>query len=299
MASCRNSEHPYMSRFSSPITVLLLATLVWGSLNGASPSTAQAASILLARKVDRFPPNPLEVLPDEVLPGATLPNLSAQELRRQLDSLNGQAMKQLQAGNTEAAFERWNQALRLSRTLGPVEETKALARVGEIAWDRNNTQQVRYIRQRLQQIQATAKDDAQAPLQDNTDGLLTELAVAYQAMRAPELALAVYDRALQSAQQQNQPRAAFQLLNRIAQTHLDWFDYNQATQVYQDLLAQAQTQNNTNNQIAYAYQLAYIYEQSKQPIGAIAALETLIPLYAQNAGAITPRRLSDAARGAV
>ncbi|MBE9030402.1 hypothetical protein IQ266_11730 [filamentous cyanobacterium LEGE 11480] len=259
------------------LTAVGLSVLVMGALprSLAQPPTR----FLLARQVDQFPPNPLDVLPD-----AVLPQLPLREVQRQVEGLNQQAIERLQSGAAGKAFELWNQSLRLSRQLGPVAETKALARVGEIAWQRSNTQQVRYISQRLQQIQA---GDIAAPAPSPTalsptplsESLLAELAVAYQVIRAPELALSVYNQALK--RQLADPVVRFRLFNRIAQTHLDWFDYTKAAQVYQDLLSQAQAQNNPVNQMAYAYQLAYVYEQAKQPPGAIAALETLVSTYAK------------------
>lgn len=222
-----------------------------------------------AEPADRFPPNPL--LEGKVVPSAIAPA----KLTQALANLNQQAIAQLQAGNADAAFELWNQQLRLSRNLGPAGEVKALAQVGEVAWTRNNTRQVRYIQQRLQQIQA----DRQPPLM--------ELAAAYEVIRAPQLALAVYQQGLTA--QANDPAAVFQWRNRTAQTQLDWFNYRQAAQVYQDLLTQAQATNNPTNQLAYAYQLAYVQEQARNPQGAIVALERLIERYS---GVSDPRFLA-------
>ncbi len=238
------------------------------SLNAALAESSSA--VLLAQKADRFPPNPLTTEIDD-----PLPQVSRAALLLQMAELNQQALMRLQAENADAAFDLWNQELRLSRRLGPVEETKALARVGQIAWGRNNNQQVGYIGQRLQQIQTAALQGTPSAT------LLTELAIAYQVIRDPERALQVYDRQLEIARQRRDATAEFQMLNQIAQTHLDWFGYVKAAKVYEDLLSQAREQNNPQNQLAYAYQLAYIYEQAKQPQAAIAALETLVELYAQ------------------
>lgn len=267
------------------LSPIVLSLLLSDMMRSMPPAIAQPIrlenrrSLRLARREDdRFPPNPLLIEPTTPLPSGT-----TRALREQIVTLNQQAMAQLDAGRAEAAFKLWNQQLRLSRALGLIEETAALAQVGQIAWERNNTQQVRYISQRLQQIQVL---EQKAP----DPALRQQLTAAYQVIRAPALALQVDARTHQLAQTQGHPRAAFLALNRIAQTHLDWFDYRQATLVYQDLLNQAQAQENQNNQIAYSYQLAYINEQVKQPLGAIAAFETLIPLYAATAD---PQFLAD------
>jgi tetratricopeptide (TPR) repeat protein len=230
----------------------------------------------IAAPPDRFPPNPL------TLP-VGLPAAPSPELQRQIAGLNEQAIAALKAGDAKAAFVLWNQQLRLSRAFGPVEEIKALASVGQIAWDRGDTQQVRYISQRLQQIQTKG---------DGSEPLLTELAAAYQVIRAPELALPIYDQALQQAQKSPaNPLRVFQIYNRIAQTHLDWFSYAKAAKVYGELLTAAQARDDRPNQMAYAYQLAYVHEQSQRPAEAIAAWETLIPLYATTADPVLLARL--------
>jgi hypothetical protein len=248
-----------MRRFSN---VLGSAVLVFAVSTGLARGEADRA---IAAPPDRFEPNPL------TLP-VTLPTAPSPELQRQIAGLNQQAIAALQAGNPKAAFALWNQQLRLSRVFGPIAEVKALAAVGQVAWDRSDTQQVRYISQRLQQIQTQG---------DGSESLLTELAAAYQVIRAPELALPIYDQALKQAQQSPQnPLRLFQLYNRIAQTHLDWFSYAKAAKVYGELLAAAKAQDDRPNQMAYAYQLAYVHEQAQQPAAAIAAWETLMPLYA-------------------
>ncbi len=258
-----------MRRFSAVLVVILLMSL-------------ECARSAIAAPPDRFPPNPLTLPVNGRLP-KDWPSAPSPELRRQIETLNQQAIAQLQAGNAKAAFDLWNQQLRLSRVFGPVEEVKALASVGQVAWDRGDTQQVRYISQRLQQIQ---------PQGDGSETLLTELAAAYQVIRAPELALPIYNQGLQQAQQSPpNPLRVFQLYNRIAQTHLDWFSYAKAAKVYGELLTAAKAQNDRPNQMAYAYQLAYVEEQTKRPAGAIAALETLIPLYATSPEPVLLARL--------
>jgi tetratricopeptide (TPR) repeat protein len=267
-----------MRRFSAVFALMLLTVV---GVNGGRSA--------IAAPPDRFPPNPL-TLPVNVGLPRDLPSAPSPELRRQIETLNQQAIAQLQAGDAKAAFDLWNQQLRLSRVFGPIEEVKALAAVGQVAWDRGDTQQVRYISQRLQQIQTSSQTTSQTT--GGSESLLTELAAAYQVIRAPELALPVYNQGVKQAQQPPQnPLRLFQLYNRIAQTHLDWFAYTKAAKVYGDLLAVAKTQNDRPNQMAYAYQLAYVHEQSKRPAGAIAALETLIPLYATSPEPVLLARL--------
>jgi tetratricopeptide (TPR) repeat protein len=226
---------------------------------------------------DAFPPNPIEItLPDPLQPTGPLTEPNREPFIAALDELDAAATQQFQAGNRDAAFELWNREMRLRRYLGSIEEVKALARFGSIAWESNNTQQVRYISQRLQTIQA------QALQQPNPSAVLTELGTAYVTIRAPQLALSAYQQLLEAARQRQDGILEFNTLNTIAQLHLDWFGYSQAAAVYQQLLQQAQQEADPVNQIAYLYQLAYVYDQAKQPSQAIPVLQELIQLYSQN-----------------
>jgi tetratricopeptide (TPR) repeat protein len=225
---------------------------------------------------ETFPPNPLEItLPDPLQPTAPPTGTNRERFIAALDALNAAATQEFQVGNRDAAFELWNRELRLRRYLGAIEETQALAKVGQIAWESNNTQQVRYISQRLQTLQT------EAPQQPDPSAVLTELGAAYVMIRAPQLALSAYQQLLEIARQKRDGILEFNTLNTIAQLHLDWFGYPQAAEVYQQLLKQAQEDADPVNQIAYLYQLAYVYDQAKQPSQAIPILQELIQLYGQ------------------
>jgi tetratricopeptide (TPR) repeat protein len=248
-------------------------------------------------EADAFPANPLEIKesdpPDPLLPNPNRP-LSARERQRletELDRLNVQAAAQLQAEQPIEAFALWNRELRLRRALGFLPETKALGRVGAIAWQQNRTQQLRYINQRLAQIQAqmqgttvvSAVGTVPAPEKpytgrDRTE-ILEALALAYELARKPDLALTVYQPQLREARQKRDRVAEFNLLNNIGVLHLDWFKYPKAEETYQELLAVAKQNNDLFNQAVYLIQLAYIHEQSKQPAKAATYLEQLVALY--------------------
>jgi tetratricopeptide (TPR) repeat protein len=221
---------------------------------------------------DRFTKNPLDLVTS---PATTaLSDRARTELQVNLDNLDREAATQLQAGRPDDAFAQWNRNLVQRRLLGPTAETKALAQVGAIAWDRGNTIQVRWISERLQQIQL-------APITRLNSTLMTELATAYQVIRAPELALSTYRDLLKESRKNNDRLATFKTLNAIGQTHLQWFGYPRAAKIYQDLLTEAQTNNDRDNQLAYLYQLAYIHERSAQPQKAATALQPLVVLYAE------------------
>ena len=118
-----------------------------------------------------------------MLPGVTVDRpLSSQEqavLTSALDQLRAQGLDRLQAGDVGGAFQLWNRELRLRRYLGTEQEVESLSRVGEVAWQKSETTEVRIITQRLQEIEKT--EQAKQPL--NYD-LLLKIAQAYQSMRA-------------------------------------------------------------------------------------------------------------------
>lgn len=286
----------------SPISRGLLAAIVW--LASSTPGLTQQTPIVTGTDAkgfppqsqpvapptpkpqapakpdpNRFPPNPLELNePDPLLPNPNQP-LSASDRKKlstALDALSVQAAAQLQAGQVQPAFDTWNRELRLRRALGSIEEVTALGRIGEIAWQQNQTQELRYIRQRLQKIQADNPATSTSPEKDQLSNLL---GIAYQLIRTPDLALSVYRPVLEAARQRNNAAGEFQALNDIGLVQLAWFKYGDAAKTYQDLLQISRTNQDRLNEALYLIQLTYIYEQAKQPKQAIPYLLDLITLY--------------------
>lgn len=264
---------PYLIQRGSIIAVIVVLCL---------SSYAPGASAKKNDQPDEFPPNPLELkVSDPLLPQAGQP-LTAQEqqtLRTALDELNAQATAQFRTGNPEAAFETWYRELRLRRALGPAEEVAALSRVGAIAWEENRTIDVRQISERLQAVQQ------QTPT-ENLE-LLRSLGQAYQQLRAKDLAVTVYEQILATVRQQQDLAAEASTLDTIGQLHLNWFAYNNAASTYQQLLTLVRsrgtlagaTPSRTLSETSLLQQLAYIYEQGKQPEPAIAVQQELVNLY--------------------
>ncbi|WP_460203421.1 tetratricopeptide repeat protein [Scytonema sp. NUACC21] len=229
---------------------------------------------------DKFPPNPLEInTPDPLRPRSPkdkrpLSPEERQQLEASLDELNQQAAAKMQARDEIGAFDIWNRELRLRRFLGPLAEVEALSRVGAIAWNANNRQEVQYITQRLQTVQKQSQTQNTADLQ-----FLQALGQAYQQVRSPKLALAVYDQILASVRQLGDAAAEVETLKTIGQTHLSWFDYPSAGGTYEKLLALASSQGDRINEIAYLKQLAYIYDQAKQPENSLRVRNQLAKIY--------------------
>jgi tetratricopeptide (TPR) repeat protein len=228
-------------------------------------------------QMDKFPPSPLEITkPDPLLPSQAgkqpLTATERQQLEMAVDKLNQEALTTLQAGDKETAFEIWNRELRLRRFLGSLAEVEALGRVGAIAGNENERPQVQYITQRLQAIQKQMQKDKSTDLE-----LWRSLGQAYQKVRTPKLAVAIYQQILTLVRQQRDQAAELATLNTLGELYLSWFDYPQAATTYEELRKLAA--NRGASETAYLQKLAYIYEQSKQDQAAIEVLTKLVEIY--------------------
>ncbi len=247
--------------------------------------------------LDKFPPSPLEItIPDPILPNLpdkrelTLKEL--QKLKMDLDGLNQEAQMTLQGGDKKKAFEVWNRELRLRRYLGILSEVEALSRVGQIAVNENEREEVQYISQRLQVIQSDIVKQKSTDLQ-----LWQSLGNAYQKLRLPKLGISVYEQILILVKQRQDSSGEIETLKTIGELHLSWFDYPQAANTYQKLVNLAINQGDKTNELAYLQQLAYIYTQGKQHQAAIDILSKLAQIYTreQNLNQIPALKLAIAA----
>ncbi|QLE56414.1 lipopolysaccharide assembly protein LapB [Nostoc sp. TCL26-01] len=234
------------------------------------------------QQADKFPPSPLEITtPDPLLPSLrgkrplTLPERL--KLEAALDELNQQAAATLQAGDKVTAFEIWNRELRLRRYLGVVAEVQALSRVGDIAWRQSDRQEVQYINQRLQAIEKQAQRKNKNAQSSVDLELLQALGDAYQKLRSPKPAIAIYNQVLAVMRQQQNAVGEVDTLKTIGELHLSWFDYPPAATIYEELLKSATAQD----ELTYLQKLAYIYQQTKQPEKSIDVLSKLKTIYAQ------------------
>jgi tetratricopeptide (TPR) repeat protein len=231
--------------------------------------------------------NPLEITtPDPLLPQSpedqTLSPEVQLQLRESLDELNAEAAALLNAGKALEAFDIWYRELRLRRALGYVEEVQALGRVGEIAWQRSQNLDVQLITARLQKIQQEAEEKNLLNLE-----LLLALGQAYQQLRLPQSAIAVYQKILDQQRQRGDVAAQKVTLKTMAQLYLDWFKYPEAAKVYEELLAQVQSQgvsprmgkSDRTAEITYLKQLVYIYDQAKQPENGLRVKQQLVQIY--------------------
>jgi len=288
-------------RSSVPIGCLLFLWLCAGSIASAQTNPPG---------LDQFSPNPLEITtPDPLTPASeSLSSTQRDELTAALEELNLEAVAKLQAGDGAGAFEIWFRELRLRRYLGPAAEIAALSRVGSVAWSNSKNLELQLITKRLQAIQKQVK--SQVPV--NTE-LLPALAAAFQQVRAKGPTVEVYQEILENARQNQDILAEGQILKTIALIHINWLSYDKAALVYEELATLIQenralfaANSGVPNSAVVAgngappqpvtpptevdtlRQLAYVYQQSKQPLKAIAAREKLTSVYLnlQNPSAI-------------
>ncbi|MEG4813398.1 tetratricopeptide repeat protein [Microcoleus sp. K5-D4] len=294
-------------RSSVPIGCLLFLWLCAGSIASAQTNPPG---------LDQFSPNPLEITtPDPLAPASeSLSSTQRDELTAALEELNLEAAAKLQAGDGAGAFEIWFRELRLRRYLGPAAEIAALSRVGSVAWSNGKNLELQLITKRLQAIQKEVK--SQVPL--NTE-LLPVFAAAFQQVRAKGPTVEVYQEILENARQNQDILAEGQILKAIALIHVNWLSYDKAAPVYEELATLIQENRalfaansavptsavvagngappqpvTPPTEVDTLRQLAYVYQQSKQPLKAIAAREKLASVYVnlQNPSAIPPLKIA-------
>jgi tetratricopeptide (TPR) repeat protein len=266
--------------FRRSCAIAISAILLNSSLTLAAPKDPS--------QLDKFPPSPLEITtPDPLVRSSAnkqpLTEEEKQTLTTALDVLNQEAAATLQAGDKVTAFEIWNRELRLRRYLGALPEVEALSRVGAIAWNQNDREEIYYITKRLQAIQKLALSPKTITKQGVNLELLQALGEAYQNVRSPEDALAIYNQILAVARQQKDTAAELATLITIGELNLSWFDYPKAAATYEELLTLAAAGGDRTSELTYIKQLAYIYQQNKQPQQAIDKLNKLVEIYTAEA----------------
>lgn len=253
------------------IIVSMGVTQAWGNTKSIAQNTDPS-----------FEPSPLEIntpIDDPLIPkgNRSLSPLEKRRLREALDQLNIEAQTKFDATDEEGAFQLWYRELILRRFLGPQEEAQALGRVGEKAWYKNRTRDVKNITARLVLLQK--ETEAKGPLSPE---LLQTFAIAYQQLRKIDESLYIQQQILANAKAQGDQLAEVKALNAIGELHLSRFDYGKAAPIYEDLLARSQAQKDTYNEGIYLQKLAEIYKELLQPEHAVKIKEQLAENYLQN-----------------
>ncbi|MEG3438420.1 tetratricopeptide repeat protein [Pannus brasiliensis CCIBt3594] len=225
------------------------------------------------------PPNPLETpVQNPIVPlNRPLTPEERQKLTESLDKLDAEARAKYDAGLYQEAFPIWYEEIKQRRALGDVEEVKGLGRVGLAAWERDRTDEVKYINQRLKNIQQNAETGKKM-----TPELRAELGIAYEQIRAIDSAVTIYDRILADARKANDPVAIEANLSKLGELHLKRFDYQRAAPVYEELLVIARSRNDSLQEGIYLQKLAEIYHESLQPANAARIKEEIAENYLRN-----------------
>lgn len=223
--------------------------------------------------------NPLEIEIDQsdplIPPGYKKRELSTFEInriKREMDRLDRNANQELQQDEANKAFKLWYRQLRLARAVGIETEISALAKVGEIAWQANRGEDLRNIANRLQKI-------SEIDLNSAPRELLEQFATAYQQIRYSEQAIAIYRQILSSDRARSNLAAVESNLKTLGELYLARFDYAQAAETYEELLALVESQSQTDGKIDFLETLADIYDRTAQTKLAIATKQSLIQSY--------------------
>jgi len=235
--------------------------------------------------------------------------LEKQVIAADLDQLDQQARALLASGAPDAAFATWRRELQLRRVLDTSKEFDAIARVAEIAWARQRSVDVQLLTLRTRELWAAAKTslgaepesqlgghDAGTPEDSLISGAttadiatLSELAETFTTLRDIESAVEVYEQLiLLSSDGSTTPgvsltadRTALKVAQQLtlAELHLEWFQFAEATNLYLTLLSEARANGDTAREIDYLKRLAYTYKEAKSLPNAVRAQTDLLEIY--------------------
>lgn len=297
-SSQRASKIAFKAVLSARLSCVLLgSTLLLGSVGQIA--RAQQVDPLLR---ESFLADPLTQDPqDPLLPVLAVERpyspLEKQAIAANLNQLNAQAQQQLATGNVDAAFALWRRELQLRRVLGTNQEFTAIARVAEIAWARQQSVDVRLLTLRAREIWAAAKTSLDVEREDQLGGsdmgipedslisgsatadiaTLGDLANTFVTLRDVESAVEVYEQLIVLSRDRTDVQTVQQIA--LAELHLEWFQFAEATNIYLMLLSNAETTGDTEKEIEYLQQLAYTYQQAKSLPNAVRAQTDLLERY--------------------
>ncbi len=227
--------------------------------------------------------NPLDITrSDPLIPSGygkrELTSFEKYRIEKAIAQLNQTAHKELDRGKIDRAFELWYRHLRLTSIIDTDAEIKALGKIGAIAWQENRGTDVRNIAERLITIQK--KITAKKPL---SSSLLTKLAKAYQQVRYLHKAINIYQQLLVNSKKADDLIAEQKNLEILGELYLARFDYQEAADIYQELLDLAtiinQKSEPTNKEEVYLETLIDIYDRTAQTDKAINIKKRLIEQY--------------------
>ena len=219
--------------------------------------------------------NPLTIdLDDPLIPPGygkrELTSFEKYRIKKEISNVEIDAKAALAQKDVQQAMELWYRQLRLARTLDKSTEVTALGKVGEIAWLENRSADVRNIAQRLIAIQTENNPETAS------SRWLNQLAVAYEQVRYLDRAIDVYRVIVKNGWNNNSTGSQDSNLRKLGQLYLAIFDYDNAANIYQELL----NDNTDREQRQFDLKtLISIYESTEQFTKAIAGRKRLIQQY--------------------
>ena len=282
--------------------VLLGSLLVTGGLSTrvhAQQVNPQLRESFLADPLAQEPRDPL--LP--VLPvNRAYSPLEKQVIAANLDQLNQQAAALLAAGAPDAAFALWRRELQLRRVLDTSKEFEAITRVADIAWAQQRSVDVQLLTLRTREIWDAVKTSLGAEPEAQLGGpnmgvpedslisgattaditTLSRLAETFTMLRDVDSAVEVYEQLIllssdRTGEERTEVKAAQQLA--LADLHVEWFQFAEATSLYLALRNAAQANGDTASEINYLKRLAYTYQAADSLLNAVRAQTDLLELY--------------------
>ena len=236
------------------------------------PAAAQRLDPIL---LDNFLTNPLDAEPrDPVLPTAIvdrpLSPLELYTLELELFQLDEQARALLLAGQPDEAFALWMREVQLRRVFGLEAELEALGRISQQAWNSQRSQEVRLMSVRLNRIWESEKQTA------SLERVETMVAIA-QILRMRNTSTEMYQQLVAMTATDEVAQQGWTVV--LAGHYLQWFDFENASQLYTQLVADTPIQYNPLERTQYLKDLIYSYQEAKNYAQVLPVQRELLSLY--------------------
>lgn len=225
--------------------------------------------------LDAFLTSPLEAEPrDPLLPMTVIDRplspLELYELELELFAMDSQARQLWLADQPDAAFELWMREVYLRRLFGVEAELEALNRIGQQAWNAQRSQEIRLMSVRLERIWEAEKETA--PL-DRVE-IIANIA---QTLRMRDTSTEVYQQLITMTAKDEPVQHSWVVV--LASHYLQWFDFDNAAQLYTQLAEQAKVEGNTVEHTQYLKDLIYSYQQARDYAQVLPAQSELLQVY--------------------
>ena len=197
--------------------------------------------------LDAFLSDPLEEEPrDPLLPTVVvdrpLSPLELYALELELFQLDAEARALLLAEQPDEAFELWIREVQLRRVFGLEAELEALSRIGQQAWNSQRSQEVRLMSVRLERIWEAEKESA-------TLERVETIATIAQTLRMRDTSTEIYQQLIDMTAADTTTQQGWVVV--LAAHYLQWFDFENAAQLYTQLIDRAEIQGNTLEHTQY------------------------------------------------